>query len=192
MESSSNEVDINGYCDNIYNCFLSVLHIGITTNSGLSIIGGELSRNNKEYFKKYLIDITFYFLVMVLIFNVIFSLIIDGLTQLREKMKIRRKNIKEFCFVCGIQKYVFEIKGNGWLNHYKYEHNIFAYLYYVIELQQKEMSDCDGLEKFVKMSVEKNDFKFLPLNQALSLQEKKDENGYDDIEEENIVRDEFN
>ena len=65
MGSLRDEVEVNSYCDNIYNCFLSVLHIGITTNSGLSVIGGELSRNDKEYFKKYLIDITFYFLIIV-------------------------------------------------------------------------------------------------------------------------------
>ena len=112
---------------------MSFLHIRITTNSGLSVIGGELSINDKEYYKIYLIDITFYFLIIVFIFNVIFSLIIDDLTRLKEKMKIRRRNIKKFFFVCVIQKYVFEIKGNGWLNHFKYEHNIFADLYYIIE-----------------------------------------------------------
>ena len=40
------------------------------------------------------------------------------------------------------------------------------------------------------MIVEKGNFKFLPLNQALSLQEKKEENVFNEgDEEENIIRD---
>ena len=56
MESLRDEVDVNSYCDYIYNYFLSFLHFRITTNSGLSVIGGELSINDKEYDKIYLID----------------------------------------------------------------------------------------------------------------------------------------
>ena len=72
--------------------------------------------------------------------------------------------------------------------------NIIFLLIYIILLNndKKEMTDCDELEKYVKMIVEKNDFKFLPLNQALSLQEKKIENGFYDNEDDNFIRDEIN
>jgi hypothetical protein len=58
------------------------------------------------------------------------------------------------------------------VSHYKYEHNIFAYLYYIIELEEKDVNDCDGLEKYVKACISNDDLKFLPVNQALSIQEK--------------------
>ena len=105
--------------------------------------------------------------------NILFSVIIDSFRELRDKLKAKERNIKEYCFVCGIPKYIFEIKGNGWVSHYKYEHSIFAYLYYVIQLEQKEKCDCDGLEKYVKDCIEKEDYTFLPLNQSLTLEEKK-------------------
>ena len=173
MQTDPNEVDINSYCDNIYSCLFSVILIGLTSDNGLSIIGGEMSRNYKDYWKKYLLDVTFYLVVLVFVMNIILSLMIDSFRVLRDKIKANEKNIKEYCYVCGIPKYVFEIKGNGWMSHYKYEHNIFAYLYYIVELESKEKNECNGLEKYVKGCLEKEDYSFLPLNQSRILKDRK-------------------
>ena len=46
-------------------------------------------------------------------------------------------------------------------------------MYYIVELESKEKNECNGLEKYVKSCLEKEDYSFLPLNQSRILKDKK-------------------
>jgi len=59
-------------------------------------------------------------------------------------------DIESKCFICGIDKYEFELKGNGWKTHKYAEHSVWAYLAYLLYIKRKLLSECDGIEKDVK------------------------------------------
>ena len=56
------------------------------------------------------------------------------------------------------------MRGSGWKEHTQIEHNLFAYLAYIVYIKRKPVDECDGLEKYVKQKIEDGDVCFLPKN----------------------------
>ena len=61
-------------------------------------------------------------------------------------------------------------RGNGWHIHIYREHNVYAYLNYLIFIQKKNINDCNAMEKRVKELIKKSDISFIPLGKAIALQ----------------------
>ncbi len=62
----------------------------------------------------------------------------------------------------------YHVRGkDAWINHCEYEHNVFSYAFYLINIQEKTLKDCDEIEKFVKKSLQNNDYSFLPTYKAI-------------------------
>jgi len=66
-------------------------------------------------------------------------------------------------------------RGNGWLDHIYLEHNVYHYLDFFIYINQKNINDCNGIEKYVKELVDKKSIDFLPIGKAMNLEKKKKE-----------------
>ena len=75
--------------------------------------------------------------------------------------------------MCGREKHEFELKGDGWNKHIQTENNIWAYLGFVIYIKKKPITECNGIEKYVKTKLLQNDISFFP-SSALCLEEDVD------------------
>ena len=160
MDISDNEINL--YCDTIYYCFLSILHYGINPNNIL-LIGSDIARNNSIFFIKLVLDILLFGLIIPLSTTIFFSIIINAFKEYYEIIKEKQKLIKERCFICGISRYKLDREEKGWIYHYKREHNIYSYIYFLVGLKNKNYKECDGIEKYVKKCIEKEELIFLPI-----------------------------
>ena len=61
-------------------------------------------------------------------------------------------------------------RGNGWYEHIYKEHNVYAYLNFCIYVEKKDMTECNGVEKYAKGLIEKKDISFVPQAKALALE----------------------
>lgn len=61
------------------------------------------------------------------------------------------------------------LRGNGWLDHIYLEHNVYHYLDFLIYIREKNINDCNGIEKHVKELVNKKNIEFLPIGMAMAL-----------------------
>ena len=170
----SQNIEYNLYCDTIKNCFFSILTFGLRIPGGIGMAIKHVGRYESDYWYRYAFDLSFYIIVVLIILNIILSIIIESFNELRNFSKIKSKSIRDSCLICSLPKYKFEVKGEGWNSHYKYEHNIFSYLYYIVYLESKDLNDCDGLEKYVRNCLTKKDLNFIPFNEAMSLQIKNE------------------
>lgn len=62
------------------------------------------------------------------------------------------------------------IRGNGWLHHIYLEHNVYNYLDFLIYIKNRDMNDCNGIEKYVKELMEAHKTDFLPIGRAMVLE----------------------
>lgn len=154
--------ELNLYCDTIYYCFISILHYGINPNNIL-LIGGNINRSDSIFFVKLVIDLILYMIFFSLLISIFFGIIINSLKEFNEIMNEKQKSINERCFICGMSRYKLDREEKGWIYHYKREHNIFSYIYFLSELQNKKFDECDGVEKFVKNCIQKEELIFLPI-----------------------------
>ena len=159
MNISDNEINL--YCDTIYYCFISIIHYGINPNNIL-LIGSHINRNDSIFYIKLIIDLLLFCVFFSFTASIFLSVVVNSFKEFNEIITENQKFIKERCFICGISRYKLDREDKGCIYHYKREHNIFSYIYFLAALKNKKMEECDGVEKYVKKCLEKQKLIFLP------------------------------
>jgi uncharacterized protein with ATP-grasp and redox domains len=104
-----------------------------------------------------------------MLLNIIFGIIIDTFSSLRADKLKRSTDTLEVCFICSIDKQVFDRASDepdGFQNHIKLDHNMWNDLYYIFLLREQDRDDDDGLEQFVRRAIEANE-----IDQAATVEE---------------------
>lgn len=173
------------YCGNLFECFISNLFTGIRMGGGIGDAIVQLKDNDGNYWYVMIFNIMYFALVINILLNIIFGIIIDTFGELRDQNQAQLKDIQENCFICGNQRFLFEIKRINWTVHTKIEHNPYAYLAFMIYLRHKRIDDCSGAEKYVKERINLNETSFFPLTSlSLSALEDKNEGELEDLIEQ--------
>lgn len=168
-------------CDTIWKCFLVTVDMGLRKGDiggGLEdiqwrdIIPGTFveecdSPPGLEYmgclgiggndvgpyiFLRIMYTTTFFVFINTILINIIFGVIIDTFGDLRRQNQDMEEEMEQKCFICGLERYRFEINsadGNGFDNHIQNDHNMWVYIYFIIYLYTKEVDRQSGFESFV-------------------------------------------
>ena len=153
-------------CENLYDCFKTIVGYGIRYPNGV----GDFM--NHTVGTRASVDVLFFLVVMVVLLNVIFGIIIDTFGDLRSKKIERIEDTTEKCFICGIDKQIFDRASdtpNGFKTHIRFDHNMWNYLYFIIYVWEQDKDDDDGLEQYVRRSLDTNDLSWFPMNRAMQL-----------------------
>ncbi|KAL4434984.1 hypothetical protein ABPG74_017740 [Tetrahymena malaccensis] len=163
------QVDINSSIE-FYDLFTITLQEGLLNPQGISqalVIPGT---QNSKYWGRFFYDISFWLLVNFLFLNLMLGQIIDSYSEYRNLQKKYDKNIKRKCFICGLTVEDLEAKTLDWDNHIKYEHNLNNYLNYILYIKSKTLDECDGIEKYVKECISKEQTDFFPQRNTLTIE----------------------
>ncbi|GMH46928.1 hypothetical protein TrLO_g2543 [Triparma laevis f. longispina] len=171
--------DAYNECENMIDCYKSFVRNGLMYGGGIGdYISGDLENipkmeDNLHYWARLLFDLSFFIIIIVLLLNIIFGIILDTFSALREQQNERNELSNNRCFVCGLSRDAFEdmkqMGGKGFAYHNASEHNIFDYIYFVIYLENKKDTEFNGAETFVDECVQKEDTIWIPEGQALQI-----------------------
>lgn len=153
-------------CIDLWGCFKFVLCYGLRQGGGV----GDIM--NLSIGDQWISDLTYFLVVIVMLLNIIFGIIIDTFSSLRADKNARLVDTEEVCFICGIDKQVFDRASdepNGFETHIKVDHNMWNYLYYIFMLWEQDRDDDDGLELYVRKAIEADEIIWFPLNKAIRL-----------------------
>ena len=128
---------------------------------------------------------TFFVLIKSILINVLFGVIIDTFGELREQAQEKQERMENECFICGLERYKFEINstdGNGFAQHIQDDHNIWTYLYFIVYLRMKPVEEQTGFESYVFNKLNEigkdgatpkqtPDVSWFPCNQAMAIAE---------------------
>lgn len=125
-------------------------------------------------------DIMF-FVVTMLVLNILKGITIDTFVGLRKELEERLDDTSEKCFICGIDKNTFNrtLDRDAFAVHTKVDQNLWNYIYFIIYIWEQDRDDDDGLEWFVRRCIETDDLVWFPMRKAMRLtehQEKGDVN----------------
>lgn len=85
---------------------------------------------------KFVFDIIFFLVITTIILNVVFGIIIDSFAQLREDAAFKDDDKKNYCFMCGLDKYTLDKDTQeGFEFHNENDHNVWNYVYFIIHLK---------------------------------------------------------
>jgi len=153
-------------CATLYGCLKFTFDYGIKAGEG---VGEEL---NHDVGTRWFLDTIFFFAITTGVFNLVAGVIITTFGRLREEKEERVANTEGVCFICGIEKHVFDRAANdpdGFNIHIGEDHNMWAYLNFVFFLWEQDKDDDDGLEYFVRHAIEANNLDWIPSNKAMRL-----------------------
>ena len=172
IEDDGADEDRIDFCANLWDCFLTVTSYGMRCPEGM---GGFMDHDLGE---RWILDFLYFVVVLIVLLNVIFGIIIDTFSDLRSQKQDKITDTNEICFICGIDKQVFDRasdKPNGFQEHIKKDHNMWAYLYFIIFVWEQDKDDDDGMELYVRNCIEEDDLSWFPMNKAMRLDGDEDD-----------------
>jgi hypothetical protein len=183
-----------GECDDFLRCFQVSVGYGLRAGGGIGeVLFNSKQKDNDSLGDRFVFDLIFFVLVLIILLNVIFGIIIDTFSELREEKKERSRNTTQMCFVCGVHKGVYDLLGSGvFKRHIEHEHNMWAYLKFMVFLWEQDRDDDDGLEQFVRNCIEEedSDITWYPSHKSLLLESKQEEDSKQ-LSEESLITDLF-
>ena len=94
-------------------------------------------------------DLLFFFIVIIIVLNLIFGVIIDTFADLRSEKQTKEEILKNSCFICGLNRADFDNRTVTFEHHINNEHNMWDYLYFIVLLKVKDPTEFTGPESYV-------------------------------------------
>lgn len=148
-------------------CFLSTLLYGLRGGGGIADYLPTESyapKNRSLFFFRALYDLCFYISIITVLLNIIFGIIIDTFAQLRDKKTEMEEDMKNVCFICNIERQIFERDTEeGFEFHCLMDHDIWQYLNFIIHLKSINQTDLNGTESNILNLFEHDDISWFPM-----------------------------
>ena len=161
------------FCRTLYECFISIGRWGLVET--VAVILPQRTMNFVGEIDRIIYDLLFFIIITVIGLNIVFGIIVDTFSELRDEKYSQEKDMKSVCFICGIENYLFDRKGKGFKTHVKHEHNMWDYYSFFLYLDSVDPSDHTATESFVFKKLEGNETIFFPQNSARSIPVEEDE-----------------
>src|SRR5437870_5562232 len=113
-------------CMSFSHCFMTMLNYGIRSG-GIGDFGSVKSLDDAFYWSHFILSWIFYFIVILIMLNIINGIIIDTFQDLREKNERQDDCRYNMCYVCSNERSRFEMCGLDFEEHRKKEHSIKEY-----------------------------------------------------------------
>lgn len=92
-------------CTSMLHCFISTIAYGLKAPGGVTTEMPSPSYKDKEdYYLIWVFGLTFFIIVRLALFEMIFGVIVDTFADLRGKKEAIEIDIKEKCFICDIER----------------------------------------------------------------------------------------
>uniref|UniRef100_A0A8B9VYE1 Inositol 1,4,5-trisphosphate receptor n=1 Tax=Anas zonorhyncha TaxID=75864 RepID=A0A8B9VYE1_9AVES len=175
------EDGIERTCDTLLMCIVTVLNQGLRNGGGVGDVLRKPSKDEPLFAARVVYDLLFYFIVIIIVLNLIFGVIIDTFADLRSEKQKKEEILKTTCFICGLERDKFDNKTVSFEEHIKSEHNMWHYLYFIVLVKVKDPTEYTGPESYVaQMIVEKN-LDWFPRMRAMSLVSNEGDNEQNEI-----------
>lgn len=130
--------------------------------------------DKSEYYERFFFDFMFFIIVCVILMNIVFGIIIDTFAELRDKKSFIDNDRKNKCFICNIDRYTviitqFDRNSYGFDKHVKDDHNVWQYLYFLVHLKEKDVTEFNGIESVCSEQLKTCDISWIPLHKAICL-----------------------
>jgi len=169
-------VEEQNICENMLVCFVQFVNYGLRNGGGIGDIMSSPDWNENNSLFRIIYDSTFFFVVIIILMNIIFGVIIDTFGELRADADRIEEDIKNHCFICGMDRREFDrLSKFGFEYHQNVEHNLWDYLAFYMHLKKKEKTEYTGPEQFVMDMIQTHNYKFVPHLVALSITQTSNE-----------------
>jgi len=152
-------------CGTFAYCLMTHLDYGMRFDGG---IADRMSRrsfnyNRGMYISRFIYEMIYFWSQTVMLQGMLFSIVIEAFSELRNKELEIEKDKNEICFVCGIDKASCEKNGQKFEEHTNKEHNLWTYVDYILGLRFVDIQDTNAINSYVMEKIERKELVWLPM-----------------------------
>ncbi|KAK2113535.1 Inositol 1,4,5-trisphosphate receptor type 3 [Saguinus oedipus] len=89
-------------CDTLLMCIVTVMNHGLRNGGGVGDILRKPSKDESLFPARVVYDLLFFFIVIIIVLNLIFGVIIDTFADLRSEKQKKEEILKTTCFICAV------------------------------------------------------------------------------------------
>ncbi|XP_077386403.1 inositol 1,4,5-trisphosphate-gated calcium channel ITPR1 isoform X6 [Festucalex cinctus] len=156
-------------CDSLLMCIVTVLSHGLRSGGGVGDVLRKPSKEEPLFAARVIYDLLFFFMVIIIVLNLIFGVIIDTFADLRSEKQKKEEILKTTCFICGLERDKFDNKTVTFEEHIKVEHNMWHYLFFIVLVKVKDSTEYTGPESYVAEMIREHNLDWFPRMRAMSL-----------------------
>jgi hypothetical protein len=125
------------FCGTLTDCFISTLSTGLRSGGGVGEGLEPAESSGSTYASRVTFELLFWALVCVIGLNLVLGIIVDSFSQLRAERAAKLDDMVNSCFICSLPSHHFDNVDGGFARHIREDHNMWAYVYYVMYLEQE-------------------------------------------------------
>ena len=172
------------FCQSLLECTITYFNHGVRAGGGIGdIIGDKAFDDMGAYYTRWVTDLIFYITVILLLLNMINGVIVSTFSQIRENSQNKDDDINNYCFICNIERKIFEKKKIDFKKHQDEEHNLEHYIMFFIYVKRINPKDLDADQSFIVQCLNEKQNTCFPLKMSKSIGEVKDEQTEDEEED---------
>ncbi|RWS06106.1 inositol 1:4:5-trisphosphate receptor-like protein [Dinothrombium tinctorium] len=163
-------------CDSLIMCIITTLNHGLRSGGGIGDVLRSPSAKEPLFVARVMYDLLFYFVLIIIILNLIFGVIIDTFADLRSEKQQKEEILRNTCFICGLNRSCFDNRTVSFEEHIRCEHNLWHYLYFIVLVKVKNPTEFTGPESYVAEMMKTRNLDWFPRMRAMSLSANESEN----------------
>lgn len=159
---------IENECGTLLYCFATHLDYGLRFDGGIADRMKKSSYNSERsyYIYRFFYEELYFIALVMLMLNMIFGIIFEAFSELRNKEQAIEKDKKEICFICGMDKESCKKKGEKLDEHLEHVHNIWTYVEYIMGLRFVDLQETNAINSYVIESIEKKELLWFPYDET--------------------------
>ena len=135
------------FCQNSFQCFVTSLRLGLMSGGGLGEALPAQTYSFAEPGYRTFFDLSYFILITTIGLNVVFGIIVDTFSELRDERYSIQEAMRNECFICSLEAHEFDRRGNGFDNHVQKQHNMWSYLCFLLHLKETEYTEMTSHEQ---------------------------------------------
>lgn len=173
-------------CSSLLECSITYFNQGVRSGGGIGDLLPAKEFQTAMYWVRWVNDFVFFIVVISLLMNMSSGVIVTTFSKIKEESTAKEEDINNKCFICNIDRAVFEKLKIQFSEHQKNEHNVKNYIRFLIYLKLVNEKDLDADQSFIINCINNNDIKCFPVGRSLStgVAEEEDEDNGDEEEED--------
>ena len=88
-------------CDTLLLCLITTMNQGLRNGGGIGDVLRPPSMHESLFIPRVFYDMLFFFILIIIVLNLIFGVIIDTFADLRAEKQQKEDVLKNTCFICG-------------------------------------------------------------------------------------------
>ena len=163
-------------CSTLLECAITYFNQGVRSGGGIGDLLPPREFETGMYWVRFFNDLIFFIAVILMLLNMINGVIVSTFSQIREESNAKDEDINNKCFICNIDRVVFERLKIQFKEHTKNEHNVKTYIRFLTYLKLINEKDLDSDQSYIIEEIKKREIKCFPVNNSLATGEVTEDN----------------